>query len=274
MTYLTLDEIHTVLKDLLVEFDRVCREHGLRYSLAYGTMLGAVRHKGFIPWDDDADVIMPRPDYEKFYALMKSGELGLRPHYWVSDDRGKEAVYPFMKLMDDRYTIKSSSHIEVKNLFLDIFPADGVPDVSPKDRKKLFHKELFCGFVIVMNLWYVFTDKWWAYVLRPFMFWWYLIWIAYGRHRAIEKLNRLLLKYPFEECTMCDCRAWGQTIVDTPRAYYDDLIELEFEGHKFFAFAAYDKYLSNAYGDYMTLPPLNKRATHHVKAYRNENRND
>ncbi len=270
MKYLTIDEIHGALLGMLTEFDRVCRAHGLRYSLAYGTLLGAARHKGFIPWDDDVDVMMPRPDYEKLYALMKSGEAGLSPHFWISDDREKGALYPFMKLVDDRFTVKSSSHIEIKNLYLDIFPADGVPDVSPKERKKMFRKELFCNFVISMNLWYVFADKWWGYVIRPFFFWFYLIWMCYGKKRAIRRIRGLLLKFPFEECEMCDNRAWGQTMDDIPKSYYDDLIEMEFEGHKFFGFAEYDKFLTIRYGDYMTPPPPKKRQTHHLKVYRNE----
>ncbi len=268
--YLTIDELHTALLGILAEFDRVCRENGLRYTLAYGTLLGAVRHKGFIPWDDDADVAMPRPDYEKLYALIKEGNVAFREHFLFSEDRGKKAPYPFLKLMDDRYRIKSTSHREVPYLFLDVFPVDGVPDVSPKQRKKLYHKELFCNFVISMCKWYVFADKWWGYVLRPFMFWFYLIWIAYGQDRAIRRLRKLLLKYPYGEYTMCDNRAWGQTMDDIPKTFYDDLIELDFEGHKFFGFAEYDKFLTIRYGDYMTPPPSRKRETHHLKVYRDE----
>ena len=63
MKRLTLEELHDALLEILVEIDKVCREHGLRYTLAAGTLLGAIRHKGFIPWDDDADIYMPRPDY-------------------------------------------------------------------------------------------------------------------------------------------------------------------------------------------------------------------
>ncbi len=269
MQYLTIDGIHEALLGLLAEFDRICRENGLRYSLAYGTLLGAVRHNGFIPWDDDADVIMPRPDYEKFYEIVhRAGAL--REHFLVSEDRGKKAFYPFMKLLDDRFRIKSTSHLEVPFLFLDIFPADGVPDCTPKQRKKLYHRELFCNFIVSMNLWYVFADRWWGYVFRPFLFWFYLIWICYGKRRAIAKLKRILLEFPYESCAMCDCRAWGQTLDDIPRAYYDDLIDFEFAGHKFLGFAAYDGYLKVRYGDYMTPPPPSKRQTHHLKVYRSE----
>lgn len=270
MTYLTLPEIHEALLAILVEFDRVCRENGLRYSLAYGTLLGAVRHKGFIPWDDDVDVVMPRPDYEKLYALGKEGAF--REPFFLTEDRGKKAFYPFMKLLDGRYRIKSSSHIEVPNLYLDIFPVDGVPECNKKQRKKLYNKELFYGFVVTMNLWYVFSDRWWGYILRPFFFWFYPIWMCYGRARAVRKLRTLLLKYPFEECDMCDCRAWGRTMDDIPRSYYENLTEVEFEGHKFYAFAEYDRYLSVRYGNYMELPPVNKRQTHHIKTYRVETR--
>ena len=119
MKRLHLEEIHQALIGLLDEFDRICREYNLNYSLSYGTLLGAVRHKGFIPWDDDADVNMPRPDYEKFLELAKNGALG--EHFCISKDRGKGTYYSFTKLMDKRYPIHCPNHIEVKYLFLDIF---------------------------------------------------------------------------------------------------------------------------------------------------------
>ena len=78
MAALTMEEIREVELGCLRELDRVCRAHGLRYALAYGTLIGAMRHKGFIPWDDDIDVYMPRSDYEELYRLFRVGELGSR----------------------------------------------------------------------------------------------------------------------------------------------------------------------------------------------------
>ncbi len=267
MKRLTLKEVQTALLGLLTEFDRVCREHGLRYSLAYGTLLGAVRHGGFIPWDDDADVLMPRPDYEKFHALAEEGKIVFPSDFALTRDRGKRVDYPFLKLMDKRYRIKSASHVEVPYLFLDIFPVDGVPDLPPKERKKLYHRERFWNFINAMCRWYVFADKWWGYVLRVPLFWFYLPWICYGKTRASRRLKKILELYPYEECELCDCRAWGQRCDDIPRALYDDLREYDFEGHKFFGYADYDTALSVCYHDYMTIPDEKHRGTHHLRVY-------
>ena len=127
------------LLDLLTEFDKICKEHGLRYSLTAGTLLGAVRHKGFIPWDDDVDVCMPRPDYEKFLKIIQ--EENVLPEYLTySKDRGKGTYYCFTKILDKRYPLRTPNHIEVKYLYLDIFPVDGAADTK-EERKTQFKKE-------------------------------------------------------------------------------------------------------------------------------------
>lgn len=268
--YMNMEEIHAALLGILVEFDRVCRAHGLRYTIAYGTLLGAARHKSFIPWDDDVDVSMPRPDYEKFYALVKSGEIVFHDHFVLAEDRGKKALYPFMKLMDDRFSIKSRSHIEVPFLYIDIFPIDGVPDLPEKKLKAMHRKVLLWDFTIDMNKWYV-IDSWWCYLLRVPMFWFYLIFICYGNARAIRKLNAFCMKYPFEESKMCDCRNWGLTRDAVPTSYYDSFCELEIDGHPFMAISEWDSMLTTRYGDYMTPPPESKRKNpHSYRVYRND----
>lgn len=269
MNYLTMEEIHAVLLEILVEFDRICKENSLRYSLAYGTLLGAIRHKGFIPWDDDVDVVMPRPDYEKFYELIHSGKVSLGKHFVLSEDRGKKAVYPFLKLMDNRYSIKCNTHIEVPHPFIDIFPLDGMPDLPEKELKKLTRKQLSYCAVSTLCKWYI-PNHWWGHLLRIFGFWAYLLVQCYGQARAFAKLRVLLLKYPYEECEKTDCRAWGLTVDTVPRAYYESFTEVEFAGKKFSAISAWDEMLTVRYGDYMTPPPENKRySDHSFKIYRN-----
>ena len=97
MQELTLREIQLAELEILIEFDRICKLHNLKYSLAAGTLLGAIRHKGFIPWDDDIDVCMPRPDYEKFIELFRSSVNTAK--FDMSSDRGAQAPYPFVKML-------------------------------------------------------------------------------------------------------------------------------------------------------------------------------
>lgn len=266
MERLTLEETHSALLGILTEFDRVCREHDLKYSLAYGTLLGAVRHKGFIPWDDDVDVVMPRPEYERFYSLIKDGTIVFGEHFVLAEDRGKKAEYPFLKLMDDRYLLKSRTHLEVKHPYVDVFPVDGY---SEEKGKKLHRKFMVLDFCVDMTRWYI-LDKWWLYVLRVLCFWWYIPFFIWGRRHIIAKINRIAQKYPFEEHERVDCTSWGATSDPVPRSYYDSYCELEFEGKKFYAVSAWDEWLTNRYGDYMVPPPQKKqKLTHCTKIYKN-----
>ncbi len=266
MKLLNLEEIHAALTNILAEFDRVCRAHNLCYTIAYGTLLGAIRHKGFIPWDDDVDVCMPRPDYEKFYAMVKSGEIQLGEHFILSEDRGKKAFYPFVKLMDTRYKIKSWSHIEVPYLFLDIFPIDGVPD-DEKLLKKSRKKRIYYNGICALARWAV-PDKKWMIILRGLFFPFYFgCWIQ-GKARACRKSNENALKYDFNSYDKCSVMNFSLEKWVMKREKFQDLIEVSFGDIKVYSIAAYDEWLAMSYGDYMQLPPENKRVTHGMKVWK------
>lgn len=268
MNYLTIEEIHAALLEVLVEFDRVCTENGLRYSLAYGTLLGAIRHKGFIPWDDDVDVIMPRPDYEKLHELLALGKANLGEDFGYSEDRGSKAEYPFVKLMHKGYTVKSTTHIEVPYLWIDVFPADGMPETE-KARKKLDKREKFHVFSVVISRWFCPADNFAGKVLRVLGSPFYLLWrLIFGRRRAIKRINRIATAIPFEGSTLCDCVCWGPIRAYMPTHYFDELTTTDFEGHRFSVFSAWDEFLTMRYGDYMTPPPENKRETHSLIVYK------
>ncbi|MDE7158348.1 MAG: LicD family protein, partial [Clostridiales bacterium] len=227
MKRLNLNEVHEALFGLLCEFDRVCREHNLKYSLSYGTLLGAVRHKGFIPWDDDIDVNMPRPDYEKFVELANSGVLG--EHFCISKDRGKGTYYCFTKLMDKRFPLRSPNHIEVPYLFLDVFPVDGVPE-DETERNKLFKKERKWVVLSGICQWYT-MDRWWGFIAYIIGFWFYiLINLFVGRKRAVRKMNELAARYPLEGYALCGQHNFATAKEEVPTEVYANYCEVEFEG--------------------------------------------
>lgn len=124
--YLSRDQVQDRLLQILLYFDGYCKEHGLRYWLAAGTLLGAVRHKGFIPWDDDVDVMMPRSDFEKL--MISFNDPGDR--FFLTDWNNSPISNPFPKLCDRQVFLESWGYEGVcdENLWVDIFPVDGAPD--------------------------------------------------------------------------------------------------------------------------------------------------
>ena len=268
MKKLSLREIQQRELDLMIEFDRIARKYNLKYSMWTGTLLGAVRHKGFIPWDDDIDVTMPRPDYERLIRLNKKKKL------WSShvklkcfEDGNLDA--PFMKLFDTDTVIKEDNFTQsdVKNLWIDIFPVDGLPTDRHK-LKLLYHVALnLCrlnvasvvrngygsskAVIIIKDLF-----------MKPFA-------NVVGR-RNISKLQKKLAGlHPYKTSKLCGMVTWaydgpGQALT---KKEYETLVELPFEGHKFFAMSAWDKNLKGIFGDYMKLPPEEERITHNLEAY-------
>lgn len=135
MKTLSMEEIRSVELGCLKELKRVCEEHDLRFVLAYGTLIGAMRHEGFIPWDDDIDVQMPRDDYERLYELYLQGAFA--PHYQLVSYRDGSSIYPFFKLVDSR-TLAHESFLDeefASGLWVDIFPLETVDMAAPHTHK-------------------------------------------------------------------------------------------------------------------------------------------
>lgn len=132
-TRMTTEEVHSELRRLLGEFSRFCDKHGLRYYLAYGSLLGAVRGGDLIPWDDDVDVLMPRPDYEQFLELY---EKNAQPSFFLLTPGSPDYPSSFTKLVSSRTRFESTQHLFPKEygVNLDIFPLDGVPAKLGKTR--------------------------------------------------------------------------------------------------------------------------------------------
>lgn len=264
MEKLTKKEIHGVLLGILEDVDRFCKENGLRYSMAYGTLLGAVRHKGFIPWDDDIDILMPRKDYLRFRETYRSDKF-----IFLDSSKLDDCFIAFGRVCDTERTMTQSyipwhgSSIRT-GVWIDIFPLDSVPDDAGRFLRYYSTFELLLKYNSRLRKIHAGESDNFSTMRK--------IW------DHIQKLlnPRLACQRP-EDIVGCmnelismgnsspDCHHLSQlTAADNPSEKFDeddftDLIDIEFEGREFRAPARYDKILTMMYGNYMELPPENKR---------------
>lgn len=265
MEYLESDRIKKIELEMLIKLASYLDSHNLYYVLNYGTLLGAIRHKGFIPWDDDIDIMMPREDYRKLLELYKNGNVIEGCELLFSQD-DNEYYYPFAKLCDTKTIAKMEDNVTQHGIWIDIFPVDKVPE-SRKDSLKLHRKIRFLLRVIIAMT----TDfkhiKPNIKVPVKFLF------SIYGNIVGKKKITNILERNATKFCNtnsryVCPIVAQSNSL-DGEMIEADFLIpiKVEFEGYKFNAPSNYDAYLKNIYGDYMKLPPENKRRTHGVIAY-------
>lgn len=259
---LTLREHQTILLRLMCEFHEYCEENNLRYYLTGGTLLGAVRHKGFIPWDDDVDIVMPRPDYEKFILNKQLSEH--TQIVSVVHTHGYYHPYPYCNVIDTdtimiEHNVKKQSG---KGVFLDVFPLDGVPDNRLKYKHQmsdlLISQSLFsniinksAGFSSIKNIAKTILGAT-GFFINEF---------ALGKH-----INKVAKKYSFTECDKVAHLVLlfkKPTRFITPKHEYDDFVMLDFEDKKFRCPPKYENILRRSFGDYMILPPENERQGHH-----------
>lgn len=260
---LTLDEIKNLQLDILIKVADFCEKHSLTYFLAYGTLLGAIRHKGYIPWDDDIDIVMPREDYNKFIEMFNQ-EMKNTHFLAIAPFKGNSTI---IKVADTRTYIKSIVYKDrlKKGCYrtIDIFPLDGVPE-DPQMYKE-WHQKLH-------NIYYGYFRKQQAYngniKSRLSLF------KAKLKNKAFlpktsfkkksEKLHNL---YPYNSCKYVGA---VESSANSPnnrfkKDWYNECIIVDFEGHKFRAPKNYHEILTTMYGNYMECPPVEKRVFLHLE---------
>lgn len=260
MQALTLREIQKIELDILSDIDRFCRENGIGYSLDGGTLLGAVRHHGFIPWDDDIDIIMPREDYDRFVKTYHS-ENG-RYVLYSKDTNPPYRTQLFAKVIDTR-TIADEGQYKRQvayGLWVDIFPADHIP-VDDRLCRRIQKR-----FLRYRHLLYVRNLKQSQKSLRDVVF--SALYLFRSDMSVLRSLDRYAAKADSSgRVTNLSMVSDDLIGFHFPAAWFEDLTEYPFEGRRFLGFAAYDRYLTEVYGDYMTLPPIEQRETHFVTAF-------
>lgn len=268
MRYLTPDEVKQGELEILLAFDNIAKEHGLRYSLEGGTLLGAVRHKGFIPWDDDIDIMMLRADYDKLVAIAKTDiPLG---HFKFTGYEIDGYPMPFIKMFDTRVVVEEAvmSSTITEHLWIDVFPIDALPEDENEARRAFRKSFLLRALIKTGNYKFVGAGKhWYKRMVRM------MIYPFVKLFRLNDWAERMMCKLAksYGDASTAEyvgMLVWGYGMSSRNRAeLFKETCLLEFEGHMFPAIAGWDQRLRSLYGDYMEIPPIEKRATHSVTAY-------
>lgn len=252
-----IQELRQIQMGILDEVHHFCETHGLRYFLSSGTLIGAVRHKGYIPWDDDIDIYMPRKDYEQFLQTYhdESGRFKA-----INPQRDRHYYYTFAKVVDLRTKmVEDETEGYEIGVYMDIFPVDYVTDdLQERERifeeKKLLYKIRRCKISNSNPL------------QSRLAYWVYKCWPLTVRQIERKIYRLIVLAEPTH--TVCNMTEAGPKIKGCfPAEDIVSSVDIEFEGRIYKTMVGYKDYLERTYGDYMTLPPVEQRVTHHFEAY-------
>lgn len=254
MRSINLEELKSIQLDILQDIADFCDTNAISYFLAYGTLIGAVRHSGYIPWDDDIDIAMPRPDYDRFIAMYNTNTSHMKVVDIVTD---RHYGFPFAKVYDSRTIMNENQYKQdVFGVYVDVFPIDGISDIKQM-RKSIFLNKLL-------------NTKKANYTHRSFkkqveIFIGKIVLLPFSAHFILRLLDDNARKYSFGEtdkAAYVSASYVVQGIVDT--SVFRETLLHEFEGKMFRIPKGYDQWLRSIYGDYMKLPPEDKRVPQHI----------
>ena len=263
LTNKKIRKIQLIELEILKEFDQICKKHNLKYVLVGGTLIGAIRHNGFIPWDDDIDISMPRKDYNKFIKIQEK-ELNHQKYYFQSIETDEQYGSISAKIRRKKSIYKeklSSLPTESQGIWIDIFPIDNINDnklLAHLTYIKMFYYKMMISYKvknipstkkiskkILLNIIKVNSNFYTLKKLKKKYF------------KMINKLNKKKTK---------NVVSFGGVYLlkeICPREQIEQTITHQFEDGKFNIPKNYNEYLTHIYGDYMQLPPKEKRKSNH-----------
>ena len=264
LTPLTAKETQQGSLVVLNKIKEICEKENLRYFLVYGTLIGAIRHKGFIPWDDDVDICMPRPDYEKFVQYFIDYQEELKPFELLHYRANKKYIYPIARVSDSRYAIDYENAKDYGlGLFVDIYPLDGFNPKDTKYNKKLLRLN---SVVYVAGLKHMTKARNFLRNIPKFIIFIYTRFVSINR--LLRKIDKKSQKYSYDDSELVKPLVI-KTLKPIDKNDINELIEVPYEQYKYLIPKGYDHMLRDTYGDYMELPPEEERVGHHFyKAYK------
>lgn len=263
-----LRKMQLIQIDILKEFDCICKKHNIKYCIVGGTMLGAIRHNGFIPWDNDIDVAMMRVEYEKFVKIYNS-EIDNQKYYFQDHKNTKGYRWGYAKLRrkDTCFIRRGQEHMKYESgVAIDIFPLDNIPNSNIMRRvyncfctiiRKILWSEV--GYVSENNkfkkVFYKIAKK----IPLNLVFSFYELLINICKNKNSIWVRKLTIPYP-------NNKEYG-----IKKEYYENIKDIEFEGILFSGISEYDEYLKCWFGDYMKMPPIENRVGQSYSYYDFEN---
>ena len=261
---------HSKLVGILQKIMEICEENNIHWFVGYGACIGAIRHQGCIPWDDDIDVCMPRPDYDRFIEICKKTDLG---DYELATPYDTPGYYvSFVRMYDKNSTLYfTMNSLHVAGIYIDIFPIDGVSDGNIESNyrccrllKKISkHSRLHFTKSFQRNLLKRGRIRYYLIILFTSLFRKPLQKVSL---RMIEKTTR---KYPYESSEFCmfyETEVYGMRNV-IPKKWIEETVWVPFENIQVRVPKYYHEYLTHIYGDYMTPPPDDKKDDRHFVLY-------
>lgn len=264
---LSLRDIQQASLQVLIKFDQICKEKGFKYFLFYGTLIGAVRHNGFIPWDDDVDVMMPRDDFDKFIDYAEKHDTELYPFKLHTRENTLNYYFGIPRFSDMRYRYYNESSIETDfdiGAFIDIYPLDNCGN-SKKEAHKIWvgcNRRNFTYSRYVNKS--IKGEKCFKRIIRYICF--FVLRIIKGKNYN-QRIEHIIRQYIMSKTSdsdrYCGVVSWEIEQFDKRCLMNFESIEHAFEGYYFSIPAAYDYILKTTYGDYMKLPPEDERHPSH-----------
>lgn len=249
------DELRTMQLKILNQVHMFCEEYNIEYFISYGTLLGAVRHKGYIPWDDDIDICMTRPNYDRF---VKEFNLSNELYRCISYDIDPSFPYTFSKIIDTRTTLIEKTDIKYDlGVNIDLFPIDGINNDQKLLRRQILLRKLADVKITSISKRRLLMKNLILMIGKGM-----LIWLP--TEVIIRKIIMNSKAYEYETAESV-CRVSFGSKIDKPfpKDYISEYTLLEFEGEFYHAPGNYDGYLRSVYGEYMRLPPESERKSHH-----------
>ena len=248
---ISLEERKEIQLIMLDEIDKFCRSSKIRYSLAFGTLIGAIRHNGYIPWDDDVDIIMPLPDMLRFKKEFESKDL-----FYVDIDTVPHYEYHFSRISFLPTYNKTGLIEKTYGINIDLYPVVGMPDTEDEIQKFLNGINPLYQKRMRMISWRTRLIKRFPIAIIP------------GYNNTMRRFRDVVLySFPYESAKNYLHAGSVRRINILDFDVFDGLIDVEFEGHTFQSMARYHEYLTHCFGDYMQYPPEDQRHPYHGGNY-------